>query len=184
MQNDNDTPAWMVCDELISKMRDEILSQAVSAMREQLEKKHIALEGQLPSASEEGSEKERDAFLLEQIVKQHENMERQFGEYLEVAGLDKTAMARAEGLRRFLLELRQIVLLDGYAKECERWLADAEKELKGRDAAEIMAKTIKKDEKRREVLDYALKNKQFVRENVFSEGEKHIMEDALRLTSE
>ncbi|MCL5239663.1 MAG: hypothetical protein M1286_04325 [Candidatus Marsarchaeota archaeon] len=179
MAESDSTPAWMVCDELISKMRDELLSQAVSAMHEQIEKKHLALEGNVVTTSEEGGEKERDAFLLGQIAKEHNNIERQFAMYMEHASIDKEAMAHAEELQKFLLELRQIVMLSDYAKECEGWLSDAEKELRGSDPAAILAKTMKAGERRREVLDYALKSRKFSNDGVFSVSEKRLMQDAL-----
>lgn len=176
-------PAWMTCDAIISKMRDELLSQAVSVMHEQLEKKRISLEGQLPSMSEEGGEKEKDAFLLSQIVKEHENIERQFGEYIEQARVGKDTLERVDELQRFLLELRQIVMLSDYSKECEGWLAEAEKELKEEDPAKIMAKTMKKEGKRQELLDYVMKSKKFMKDGVFSEAERKIMDEALKITS-
>ncbi|MDE1874230.1 MAG: hypothetical protein KGI04_03890 [Candidatus Micrarchaeota archaeon] len=173
-------PAWMTCDAIISKMRDELLSQAVSVMHEQLEKKRISLEGQLPSMSEEGGEKEKDAFLLSQIVKEHENIERQFGEYIEQARVGKDTLERVDELQRFLLELRQIVMLSDYSKACESWMADAEKELKEGDPARILRKTLEMGAgKRREALDFVLKSKRIAGDGVFSESERRIMSDAL-----
>ncbi len=176
-------PAWMVCDGIISKMRDELLSQAVSVMHEQLEKKRISLEGQLPTLDEGASGQERDAFLLSQIIKEHKNIERQFGEYIEHAKVGHEDLARIEELQRFLLELRQIVMLSDYSKECEGWLAEAEKELKEEDPAKIMAKTMKKEGKRQELLDYVMKSKKFMKDGVFSEAERKIMDEALKITS-
>ena len=178
---DEKLPAWMVCDAIISKMRDELLSRAVSVMHEQISKKRISLEGHMPAMSEEGGEKEKDAFLLSQIVKEHENIERQFGEHLESASLGSADVARIDELQKFLLELRQIVMLDDYSKACEAWMADAEKELRESDAARVLAKTMAKEPgKRREVLDFVLKDRKLARDGVFSESERRIMGDALK----
>lgn len=173
-------PAWMVCDGIISKMRDELLSQAVSVMHEQLEKKRISLEGRLPTFDESSSGQERDAFLLSQIVKEHKNIEKQFGEYIEHAKVGRENLARIEELQRFLLELRQIVMLSDYSKVCESWMADAERELKESSAARILARTMAKDlEKRRAVLDFTLRDKRLASEKVFSEEERKAMQEAL-----
>lgn len=169
----------MACDAIISKMRDELLSQAVSVMHEQLEKKRISLEGTLPAMSEEGGEKERDAFLLSQLVKEHENIEKQFGEYIEQAKAGKDSLHSIDELQRFLLELRQIVVLSDYSRTCESWMADAEKELKESNAVKILSKTLAKEGKRRDALGFVLKDKEIAKEGVFSEGERRIMQDAL-----
>jgi hypothetical protein len=181
--NDDELPAWMVCDAIISKMRDELLSRAVALMHEQLDKKRISLEGHLPTMSEESSEKEKDAFLLSQLVKEHTNIERQFGEYIERANIGRDGAQRIDELQRFLLELRQIVMLKDYSRECEFWLAEVEKRLKERDAARILANTMASERgKRREVLEFVLKDREIAKDGVFSEDEKRVMEEALALS--
>lgn len=183
MEDDEGAPAWMVCDAIVSKLRDETLSQAVSVMHEQLEKKRLSLEGQLPTLNEGEGEHDRDAFLLKQILNEHANIERQFMQYMQQAKLDKDSLSRVDELQKFLLELRQIVLLSEYSKECESWMADVEKELKDDNPARILAKTLEKDSgRRREVLDYALKNKKFASDGIFSAAERKIMEDAIGLS--
>ncbi|MDE1855149.1 MAG: hypothetical protein KGH57_02405 [Candidatus Micrarchaeota archaeon] len=183
--DDDGTPAWMVCDAIISKMRDELLSQAVSVMRDQLDRKRISLEGQLPAMSEEGGEKEKDAFLLSQIVKEHENIERRFSEYIDQAHVGKDSLQRIDELQKFLLELRQIVMLNDYSKACESWMADAEKELKEEAPDVLLAKTIKKDTRLRgEILKHVLKDKSIIEGGVFSDDERSIMENALSVSRE
>lgn len=172
-------PAWLVCDGIISKARDELLSQAVSVMHEQIEKKRISLEGHLPALKEGASESERDAFLLSQIVKEHENMEKRFRSYMEDARMGEDANSRGAELERFLLELKHMVLLHDYAKACESWLVEIEKELRETAPASILVKTMSRELIRGGVLDYLLKNKAFAKERLFSEEEKKIMEDAL-----
>lgn len=170
----------MTCDAIISKMRDELLSRAISVMHEQIEKKRISLEGNVPAMSGEASEKEKDAFLLAQIVKEHENMERQFGQYIEQAKIGQDSLQRIDELQRFLLELRQIVMLNDYSKTCESWMADAEKELKEQDAVRILSKTLAKgDGKRKDVLAFVIRDKGIEKDGIFSNEEREIMSAAL-----
>ena len=173
-------PAWLVCDEIISKMGEELLSQAISVMHEQLEKKRISLKGHLPTFSEGESEKEKDMFLISQLVKEHGNIEKQFTSYIKEAKTNKDAVSRIDELQKFLLELRQILLLFNYSKACESWLIDVEQGMKEENPELLLAKSMKPDAQlRSEILEHVLRNKEFIKNKVFSEQELKIMENAL-----
>lgn len=173
-------PAWLICDEIVSKMGEELLSQAISVMHEQLEKKRISLEGHLPTFNELEGEKEKDLFLISQLVKEHANIEKQFTSYLKEAKTNKEAVSRIDELQKFLLELRQILLLFSYSKACESWLIDVEKEMKEKSPEQLLAKSMTFEMRlRSEILEHALRSKDFVKNKVFSEQEMKIMESAL-----
>ncbi len=175
-------PAWLVCDGIIAKARDELLSQAISVMHEQLDKKRISLEGELTVVDEANSEREKDRFLLSQLVKEHANIEKKFSSYLEEAKISKQDANRMQELERFLLELRQIMLLSDYAKACESWLVEVEKALSEKAPERILASTIKKEpQQRREILEYLLKNKALAKDRIFTEEDKEIINKALNI---
>ncbi len=176
-----ETPAWMACDEIVSKSRDELLSQAISVMREQIEKKRISLEGHLPTLTEGEGEKEKDMFLLLQLVKEHENIEIQFASYIREAQMSKQELSRVDELEKFLLSLRQIMMLYNYSRACESWLIDVEKELRERRSEIILARTALHDPQiRREILEHLLADKTLMKDNVFSSAEREIMSNALK----
>lgn len=174
-----DEPAWMVCDAIIAKAREDFLSQAISLMHEQVEKKNISLQGALPVMEEGHAEHEKDLFLLTQLMKEHANIEKQFASQVDASKVDGKALERAEELQKFLLSLRQIALFYKYGKVCEVWLVEVETELKERSPEEILARTaMHSPNERREVLNYLSK-----RRELFSAEEMRIIAGTAELLS-
>ena len=183
MQTENDTmPAWLVCDGILSKARDELLSQAIRTMREQVEKKRLSLEGEPVSVNEAASQQEKDMYFLEQLVQERERMEKRFAEYIEAASIGEKDRARIDELQRFLLALKQIALLHRYSGVCGAWLVDAERELREPEPAMLLAGTASRViPERKEVLAYLATNKELENERVFTDQEKSIIKKALEL---
>ncbi len=182
--NEDEMPAWLVCDGILSKARDELLSAAIHAMHEQVEKKRLALEGHPISSNESTSEQERDLYFLRQLVDERERMEKQFAEYIETARIGEKDMARIDELQKFLLALKQITLLYRYSGVCSAWLVDAEKGLSAAEPATLLADTAALDAPERvDALSYLMKSSELAKDNVFSERERKIMNKALKLAS-
>lgn len=183
MQTENDTmPAWLVCDGILSKARDELLSQAIRTVHEQIKKKRLSLEGEPVSVNEATSQQEKDMYFLGQLVQERERMEKQFAEYIEAASIGEKDRARIDELQQFLLALKQIALLYRYSDVCGAWLMDAEKELREPESAMLLASTASRGiSERKEVLAYLATSKELENEGVFTDQEKSIIKRALEL---
>lgn len=175
-------PAWLVCDGILSKARDELISAAIRTMHEQVEKKRLSLEGQPLSANESTSEQEKDRFFLEQLMHERENMERTFEEQIENASIGEKDRARIDEMQKFLLAIKQIAVLYRFSSVCGDWLVDAEKELREAEPDRLLARTAAKGApERTEALSYLIKSKELSSERVFTDQERKIMERALEI---
>jgi hypothetical protein len=178
-------PAWLVCDGILSKARDELLSQAIRTMYEQVERKRLSLEGEPLSVNESTSQHEKDMYFLEQLLQERERMEKRFAEYIEGASIGEKDRARIDELQQFLLALKQISLLYTYSGVCDAWLVDAEKGLRETEPAALLASTAALGApERKDVLAYLASSRELEGEGIFTDQEKGIIKKALGLCEE
>jgi hypothetical protein len=183
---DQGFPAWLVCEEILNKAKDELITEAIEVLHEEMKRGRISFKGSMVNVPERDADFERDRFLINELLQKEEEVRRVYGPYIEgkrngAKGMDATMIQRVEEAERFLLAVTQIVILMRMSKVMDTWLSDVGMYPKIKDPAEILASTVHRTESefRIDALRFVLSSKTFIRERIFTQDERNILEKAL-----
>ena len=166
-----ESPAWMVCEDLISRIKGELMHEAVELLHKEIGAGRIKVDGGLVTALEGTSEAEQDSFILGKLVAEEPMLMERYANYLSAVGenSEPELVARIEELKKFLLAVSHISILVRHANSFSAWFEDAGKQVKISDPSEIFHLTAIGSKERKEALEYVANSKSFSKMTAFSE---------------
>lgn len=183
MDSDKDqVKAWLVCEDIFNKLKTELITQSMDSVKEAIDSKFIDVKGSLISLPDKASDTEMYMFIINKLLDEKENMMNTYSKYIgDVAPKDATPqqIEQSERLNKFLL-VEKIDLLMGYSKVFDDWMHDVGMQVTNEDPSDIIKTTIKGDDQRLEVIQFALRNSTILREKVLDDKERKILEDAIK----
>ena len=178
----DDTPAWMVAWDVISRTHAELMSEALESLRAEMDAGRIKAEGDLVTSSELTAKEERDLFLLERLLGDQENLRMRYENLVRSVESGDEAnpeiVARLEDVKKFLLTVSQMSITVEHAKVFSSWLTDAGRDMRETDPARMICATAKEKPERIDALGFVLGSKAFMRSGALDEEELRIMREA------
>jgi hypothetical protein len=176
------TPAWMVCDDILTRIKDELILEAIDILHDEINSKHLVIEGYSPVVLERSEEMQRDIYLINNLMERAEEISTNYGKYLDgSAAAEVTDPLRVEELKRFLMSISGIRFLMDTAKVFESWSADTGKYYSEKDPSSIIKKTMGKGTEREKALEYILKSKKIIENEAITKEERSILDRAYEL---
>jgi hypothetical protein len=180
--NEPDIAAWLLCEDILNKIKSELITQAMDTLDEAITSKAIDVKGSLITLPDKPSETEMKIFIINRLLGEKERIMEMYNGYLaEIAAdgkADANKLQQKERLEKFLLYIEKISMLMDYSAVVDAWMLDINTEAKEHDASQIIKKTASKEASRQKVLDYVLKNKTIIKEEILSEEEMGILKRA------
>lgn len=181
-------PAWMVCEDIVSRIAAELMSEALDLLHGEIEANRIKVDGNMVTASELTSEAERDIFILNKLIEDEQNMRSRYENLVkaveEGSETNPEIVGRIEEVKKFLLVVSQISITVKYARIFTGWFDDAGKQMKINDPSEILYLTASQGEERKEALEFILSSKTFIKNEALNEKELGMVKSAYaRLSS-
>jgi len=182
-------PAWLVCVDILNKAKNELITEAMDTLKEQIGANNIAIEGNLVTTMpDKSAETERDIFIINRLLENANNIRQTYNRFISEKesvpqNLDSETVERIAKLKVFLLSLDKIEFLMEYSGHFSDWDHDVSMEVKIGSPAEIIAKTVRTNPERREILMFLLNSKIVQKEEIFSENERDILSNALKMAS-
>lgn len=178
-------PAWLLCEDMLNRAKNEFITEAIEELNRAIEEKTIEVNGELISMPDRPSDTERDMFVINRLLAEYPKMKEQYGEYIEKNAdtKDPKKIEAIERLKRFLLSLDTIATLMRYSHEIDEWQHDVAMQVPATEPSKVMAKTIKGNRERSEILELALKSKTFEKEEIFTKEERQIISQSLTSNS-
>jgi hypothetical protein len=177
-----ESPAWMVSEDLVSRISGELMSEALDLLEEEIKAGRVRVEGNLVTAAELTSEAEKHLFILDRLLGDEQNMRHRYENLVQAVEEGKESnpdvVARLEEVKKFLLVVSQISITVKYAKVFTGWFLDAGKNMRIADPSEIIYMTALGNPERKEALDFILTNKTFIKSEVLKDGELEIVKRA------
>ncbi len=174
--------AWMQCEDMLNKIREELILEAVDTLHAEAAAGRIDIKGNVVTTPDKSGDLERDMFVINNLLEHESEMREKYTMYItekESSGeLDAYAVGRIEELKKFLLALTEITTLMHYSHQVNAWIEDARKLSSMDDPVKIIAATMAHNEPRIELLAFVLKRKAFVKEEVLTDEERGILERA------
>ncbi len=168
-------PAWMECEDILSRVEAELMSEALELLRKEMDAGRIKVEGNVAASSELTAQAERDLFIMEKLLADEQNMRYRYENLVnaveEGRETNPEIVSRTEEVKRFLLVVSQISITVKYAKVFSLWFPEAGKMMKGGSAKEILLETARQDSERPEAVSFILSNKEFRKSEVLDARE-------------
>ncbi|MEM3883882.1 MAG: hypothetical protein QXT94_03010 [Methanothrix sp.] len=150
-------PSWIACEDLLVKMREELIDRAIKLLNREIESGHIAVNGSTLFSSEANADVEEAMYLINNLIDDSGRLHKEYSEYIEKNNGKKLSDAEAKKfgeLQKFVLSVEQLNMLMEYARVLSSWADAAGKMIEGKDTEDILRKTIDKEELRKTVLEF------------------------------
>lgn len=177
-----ESPAWMVCEDMISRIEAELMSEALELLRSEIDAGRIKVDGSMVTASELTGEAERDLFILDRLLEDEQNMRYRYENLVRAIEEGKETnpeiVGRAEEVKKFLLIVSQISITVKYAKVFSAWFNEAGSQMNVKDPVEILAMTARSNRERRDALEFVTTNRQFIKSEIMNVNEMEMLREA------
>lgn len=184
MESDTDasTQAWLLCEVILNSARNELITEAMDALNEEIKAKNIEIKGSLINLPDKPSDTDMNMFIINKILEEYQSMKERYSSYLSESNNtnpDPKMIERIEKLRKFLLSVEKIHLLMSYSHVVETWINDVSMDPNLADPVKLLANTMETDTTRPEIVEFMLKSKVVTKEKVFTKEERRVLEEAL-----
>ena len=180
---DDGIPAWMMCSELLIRLKDEFTLEATEVLEREIKAGRLRFTGKLITLPESAGNMERDIYIINHLLHDENEIRHRYAKYMvestKGAIEDAKVIERVEELKRFLMALTQISMLMRYggalgvlANECGRFAGKS-------DAAEVLVLAVGGREETVEAIAFALDSGTVKREAVLTEDERQILRHAI-----
>ena len=178
------TPAWMICDDILTRIKDELILEAIDILHEEINSKRIVIEGYSPVVLERSEEMQRDVYLINNLMERAAEISMNYSKYFNDAAMAESAdPVRIEELKRFLMSVSGIRFLMDMAKVFESWSADTGKYYSEKDPASIIDKTMGRGTEREKALEYVLKSKKIMENEAITSEEISMLRKAYSMNN-
>ena len=174
-------PAWLVCEDILTRVKDELILEAVDILRKEMKEGRIDIKGYVAALPDKGQELEQDLFMVNNLISNANDIRSQYKAYLEKeskGGIDSPeVIARGEGLRRFLMAVDAIEMLMHLSRGYGMWADDTGVYSSLKDPVDVMRKSAMLDEGRAEALRFVLSSKSFASSEALENDEVQVLEE-------
>ncbi len=178
---DKNSQAWLISDDILTKVKDELILEAIDLLREQIDAKRIDIKGYVPMLIDKPEEIERDLFIINNLISRAHEIRETYKDFTGKEGKeskDPETVARMEELTKFMYAVDGIVMLMHLSKLFEGWAEDTGKFSTTKNPSEVIAHAMHGNKERHEALKFVLESKQFVKNEVLDDEERKILKDA------
>lgn len=180
MQKEDDKiPAWLLCEDILNRIKTELITQAMDTLQEAIDSKAIEITGSLVNLPDKPSDTEMKMFIIGKLIENRDDIVSKYGDYLSKEDNDPRLVQQKERLKKFILAVEQISLLMQYSRLFDPWMHDAGMQVESSDALDVMRRTMQGSDERIEAMRYVLKNRKLEKEKILKKSEREILESAV-----
>ncbi|MDE1851748.1 MAG: hypothetical protein KGH69_03620 [Candidatus Micrarchaeota archaeon] len=176
--DNGDTPAWLLCEDILTKTKDEMILEAIDILHEQIDAKRIDIQGYVPVLMDRSEELQKDMFIINNMLANREQIRGQYSSYINKETKDPALLSRIEELKRLVMAVDAIEFLMGMSHVFESWAEETGRYGTLKDPAELLRRSMSNSQ-RKEALEYVLSSKKFKDNDALSEKELSLLKDVL-----
>ncbi len=179
--NEPGIPAWLVCEDILNRIKAELITQAMDVLQEAINSKAIEVNGSLVTLPDRPSDTDMYMFIINKLIEEKGNIIDRYRSYLSNDGINQNPdnVQRRERLKKFLLSVEQISLLMQYSQVFNTWIHDVALQINATDPSDVIKNTLRENEPRMDVLNYVLNNKKIENEHILTEKEREILKSSI-----
>lgn len=178
---DSELPAWLICEDTFNKIKTELITEAMDTLQEAIDSKSIEIKGSLVNLPDKPSDTDMKMFIINRIIEDKESIMERYKNHVsetEESSNDPKVIQQKERLKKFLLSVEQISMLMSYSNVINGWMHDVSMQITAKEPVEVVKSTINSDE-RVEVIRYVLGSKKIEKEEVLTNEERRMLENAI-----
>ncbi len=181
---------WLIAQDIFTKVKDELVLEAIDVLHEQVNKKRISIEGHTVTLPEQPSDLDRDLFIVNNILKEADGIRSQYSEYMNKAAgsgsSDPQVVERTEELKKMLLAVSEIEMLMSMSAAANEMVSSVSMYVNESDTANVIAKAAAEghDGSRADLMDYIHNSARFAKAEVFDSEEQAIIDKSISLFEE
>ncbi len=176
----DDAPAWMLCEDMITRLKDELTLEAIDILHEELKEGRIDISGYVSLLPDKPDEMQKDIYIINNLVQREDEIAEQYQPEIERIGIetDPDKVERAERLGKFMLSVHAISALMGLGEIAGKWAQGIGKYSSYARVGEIISRSMGDDPARGELVDFVLSSSRFARSQALSESELDLFRKA------
>ncbi len=172
MQKGSDMPAWMACEDALTRLKDELVLEAIDILHQEVAAGRIDINGYVSLLPDKPDEIQRDMYIINNLRMSEQEIMDQYGHYMhETEEKDTYKLRRMEDLRKFLLSVRAISTLMHLSEIAGAWAEDTGRYPRETELSTIFEKTARASADRIEVLDFVLSSAKFMKSQALDSKE-------------
>jgi len=187
MPDNQGIAAWIICEDLLVKLKTELANEAIITLQKEVKAGRMKIEGSIIPKNETQSDTERDLFVANEIAAESEKMLHGYANYINgkesgPGRLTADEVVKIETAKKLMMAVQEISILINYRAVTEEWILEIEGIPTINDPVKILASTMHgKDDERFHVLDFAVRRRSLIDEEIFTPQERNMMESALKM---
>ncbi len=176
MPND-DAPAWMLCEDIITRLKDELILEAVDILHDEMKAGRIDITGYISLLPDKSNELQRDMYIINNLIGREPEIIEQYRPFLDSIDKEKDPekVARIEELKKFMMSVQAISTLMRLSNIAELWAEDTGKYSDSKDSEEIILGTVRMAVDRVEILDFVLSSTKFSKSEALTAHEMALL---------
>lgn len=180
MEKDGDVPAWMACEDMITRLKEELILEAIDILHRELEAGNVDITGYVPALQDRPEQIQKDIYIISNLRMREAQILDQYVPLLEKNDeKDPKKLQRIEDLRKFVMSVRAISTLMRFSDIAKDWAESTGRYSNLRDAEQILIKTMNAADEREEVLEFALSSSKFMKSDALNPEEISILRGVL-----
>ncbi len=187
MSDNSGIAAWIICEDLLVKLKTELANEAIITLQNEVKAGRMKVEGSIIPKIETQGDSERDLFVANEIAAESEKMLQGYADYInskesDPGKLTADEVIKIETAKKLMMAVQEISILINYRTVTEEWILEIEGIPTIDDPVKLLATTMHgKDDERFHVLDFAVKRRSLIDEEIFTSQERNMMESALNM---
>ena len=175
-----DARAWMICEDIITRLKDELILEAVDILHDEIRAKRIDITGYVALLPDKSNELQRDMYIIGNLLEREPEVIEQYMPFIDGVEneSDPKKVERIEELRKFMLSVKAISTLMRLSEIAKVWAEDTGRFSSSNDPEEIILNTVRMDEDRVEVLDFVLSSAKFSKSEALDLNEIGLLKKA------
>lgn len=182
MEDSKDMPAWLICGDILVRIKNELILEAIDVLHNEIEEKRMQIAGSIIALPDRSEETEKETLVLNKLLREEANIRATYNEYIRQiensSSLTPETIERIGELKKFLLSLAKILVVMKFAKLFEDWVKDVGNNMKITLPSELIYSTAMSDIERVEALGFIISNRASRKEKILSDEEFGVLSRA------
>ncbi len=179
MPKADDSPAWMLCEELMVKVKEAMVSEAIRVLHEEIDSGRIKLNAGWVNTESQTEELERAMFLINRLVEEAPKMLEAQSKYIAAAEAqdakaDAKTIENIESMKRLGMAVSYISALIGHVGVIDGWIKGIGNVPHINDMESVLKETL--NEERLNTVKFIIATKALSRD-LLSEDEARLLKD-------
>jgi hypothetical protein len=181
--SDEDIPAWIECSDIMSRIREELILEAIDVLHREIEAGRITINADMIRLPEGSSETDRDLIVINNILGREDEIREAYSSYMnsgsDLPPKDPILLSRIDDLKKFLMSIKEMSMLMELGRTFGEMANESGYFPKEKTAAGVLRGMLDGNGERVDAVRFVLSSRNFVKNDALSEKDRIILSEAV-----